>query len=518
MKKTLSVLLALVFTAVFAVSAFAYSTPSTIRVGLVSRYSEASSIPIPDSSVYAGGKYTGEFTLSGSSMKITLPDSYYVYFDRGFTSFSAADNYCLDLESKGYDAAPVYYGEQNFGACIAASGKDGADNAANSLGGTVKSPSNKQMAVKNGNDLILLTEDTIMISAGSKAVTSLGGRTYRGDIEFGRYKGNGITPVNVISPDEYLFGVVGSEMPSSWHGEALKAQAVAARTYAIYNSKKHVTNGYSICDTTDCQAYGGAGAEVESVVDAVKKTSGEIMCYNGEPIQAVFSASSGGYTCSSEDAWVTYMPYLRAVDDSHESSTTWTRTYSAGEIESFLKAKGDNIGAVRNVAVTETGPGGRCLTLTFVGTNGTTSYTKESVRTFFNVSRDGSLPSTMFTINGNGTLSAPKESVYIQNGGSETVSGLNGMYAVTADGVKTINSSSITVLGSENRTHTYGGGQVSGGVSSDYLNQTASTFVFNGKGNGHGVGMSQYGAKALAEKGYTYDKILKYYYAGIEIE
>ena len=124
----------------------------------------------------------------------------------------------------------------------------------------------------------------------------------------------------------------------------------------------------------------------------------------------------------------------------------------------------------------------------------------------------------MFTINGSGTLSAPKESVYIQNGGSETVSGLNGMYAVTADGLKTINSSSIIVLGSGNRTHTYGGGQVSGGVSSDYLNQTASTFVFNGKGNGHGVGMSQYGAKALAENGYTYDKILKYYYTGIEIE
>ena len=516
MKKIASILIGMTLSGALCANAFGYNnTPQKVRIGLISRYNEASTIPLGDKSVNAGANSAGDFTLRGDSLKMVPANSFYVYLDEDFSSFSAAEARCGEIEAAGYDAA-VVLNESGYGVCAAAGSRESANSAASKLGGRTVESTNKQMALKNGEDTLAVTYDTIKISSADNSVTSLGGRTYRGEIEFGRYTGGGITPVNVVDLDEYLYAVVASEMSSSWHGEALKAQAVAARTYAIYNTNKHNARGYSLCDTNDCQVYGGVEAEKESVTSAVKATSGEVICHNGEPVQAVFSASSGGFTCASEDAWSTYVPYLRAVDDSHEKSTEWTRTYTASEMESLLRAKGVNIGSVKNVAVTQTTSGGRCLELTFVGTKGTKTYSKEAVRTFFSSSRDGSLPSTMFTVNGKGSLGGTSENLGIFGLGKISFSDLGKMYGFSIAGAKNIEQSAVYVVGSGGKTESYG--QSSGGVSVSALNETASTFVLSGKGNGHGVGMSQYGAKALAEDGYTYEEILKHYYTGVEID
>lgn len=517
MKKVISIFILLSLITAFCGTVFAYTAPETVRVGLVSVYKDVSSIPISDSEIYVGSGLNQDFEINRSGLAVVLADSYYVDSLERYSDYDEAEEASFEFESEGYDAAPIYYGRNDFGVYVCASNQDRAYSIASEIDGSVLTSHGSQMALKCGNDTVLVTAGAIQISSSAGSLTSLGGRKYRGVIEFGRYNGGLITPVNVVDLDEYLYSVVASEMSASWHEEALKAQAVSARTYAVYNVGKHSPNGYGLCDKTDCQVYGGYNSEKESVTAAVKDTSGEILCYEGKPIQAVFSASSGGYTCSSENAWVSALPYLRAVSDSYESSVTWTRSFTASEIESILSSKGVNIGSVKNMAVTKFADGGRCLELTIVGTNGTKSYTKEAARTFFSSSRGGSLPSTMYTINGSEVPTGITSPMYaIGAGSNRVVSTVKGAHVYTSSGRSVIGSSSVSVVGRNGKTASYSGESVPS-LNKDYLNQSASTFVLSGKGNGHGVGLSQYGAKGMAENGFTYREILEHYYTGAEI-
>ena len=114
--------------------------------------------------------------------------------------------------------------------------------------------------------------------------------------------------------NEYLTGMLAKDVPADTETEALKAQAVAARTYAMTKLGAHTGSGYQLCDTTACQVYKGYSNEADATTAAVDATAGEVACYNGSPIEAVFSASTGGYTESSENVWNTAVPYLKSVD------------------------------------------------------------------------------------------------------------------------------------------------------------------------------------------------------------
>ena len=133
---------------------------------------------------------------------------------------------------------------------------------------------------------------------------ALDGRRYRGALEL-RHRGAGLTAVNIVPVDDYLLSVVPEEMPTDWPAEALKAQSVAARSFALKSRGRHAAEGYDLCTTTHCQLYKGIASEKTASTAAVRATRGEVLTYGGQPIEALFHTDSGGMTESSEDVWVT---------------------------------------------------------------------------------------------------------------------------------------------------------------------------------------------------------------------
>lgn len=164
---------------------------------------------------------------------------------------------------------------------------------------------NKQEYKLKTNWLVLRPRDKKCLLATKK-------RWYRG--EFVLYNVNRkITLINRLPIEEYLLGVVPSEMPSKWNLEAHKAQAIAARSYAVANLGKRGSRGYDLKDTPHDQAYGGATSERPNTTHAVLSTKGVIMTYNNKVISAYYHASSGGQTVNSNKVWANSLPYLHSV-------------------------------------------------------------------------------------------------------------------------------------------------------------------------------------------------------------
>ena len=183
--------------------------------------------------------------------------------------------------------------------------------------------------------------------------------------------------VNVLPLDRYVQGVVPREVPPSWPADAVRAQAVAARTYAAYE-RENATSYYDICDTTACQVYGGASAEDPASDAAVKKTRGRVVSYQGEPAFTQFSSSNGGWSSAGSQ------PYLVAQPDPYEASSgnpyaTWTATLSSAQIEK----QWPQIGTLTNVSLTRDGHGdwgGRVTKAVFTGSAGSVTVSGDDVR------------------------------------------------------------------------------------------------------------------------------------------
>lgn len=126
-------------------------------------------------------------------------------------------------------------------------------------------------------------------------------------------KNNSLTVINDICIENYIQGVLPAEMPSSWAKEALKAQAIAARTYAIANYGKHAAKGFDLVDTQMDQVYDGIKAETEASNLAVLETEGIVLTYNNKPISAMYSSSAGGQTKSAKKSFGNDIPYLQSV-------------------------------------------------------------------------------------------------------------------------------------------------------------------------------------------------------------
>ena len=138
-------------------------------------------------------------------------------------------------------------------------------------------------------------------------------RWYRGDIVIYNIEGT-LTIVNSLPLEEYLMGVVPAEMPSKWNEEAHKAQAIAARSYALANLNKRGSKGYDLKDTPADQAYGGASSETPQTTRAVLSTRGEVLTYDNKIIPAYYHAASGGRTISAGEVWNHDLPYIQSVD------------------------------------------------------------------------------------------------------------------------------------------------------------------------------------------------------------
>jgi stage II sporulation protein D len=168
----------------------------------------------------------------------------------------------------------------------------------------------------DGGRYVLLPLTTrVRIQPSGSARLQMNDRSYRGSLEvFGNAR-NTLTAVNELPLEEYLLGVVPNELSPSTFGqlEALKAQAVAARTYIVRNMGQYRAEGYDICDTDQCQVYFGAGTEDPLSSQAVNETRGVVATYNGQPINALYSSTCGGRTESSENIFGEKLPYLTSV-------------------------------------------------------------------------------------------------------------------------------------------------------------------------------------------------------------
>lgn len=325
----------------------------------------------------------------------------------------------------------------------------------------------------------------------ASGLVQYGGSNYRGGIGFKVFDGNS-SIINYLLLDHYVYGVLPKEMPKTWPEEALKAQAVVVRSFAISNLNKHMDSGYNLCSTSNCQVYGGYDAETEMTNRATNETTGEILYYGDDVVNGFYHSNSGGMTESSENVWGGAIPYLAAVEDSYSleaPNSTWSYSISPVELAVKLKDYGADIGSVKSVNILEKSSSGRVKKLLFSGSYGNKEMEREEVRKFLGYSN---IKSTLYDISGS-------REAYALNDEGKILTNLTTVYCVSKAGISKVNEPSI-----------FGENKVD-------LSSKGNEFVFVGKGSGHGVGMSQWGAKIMAEKGFEYQDILYHYYANTNI-
>ncbi len=343
---------------------------------------------------------------------------------------------------------------------------------------------------------------------GEKAVTWFKNNQYYGGFAYLRYNGC-VEVINMVDLEDYVLGVLPYEMGASSPLAALEAQAVCARTFAVRGTSHSRAD---VCATTCCQVYRGLGSGDgvvdERIAQAVTNTAGVCAYYQGSPIEALYSASNGGASASAEDVWGGKIPYLQGKIDPYDglnpsSYYTYSETYTAQVMTDMLHIKNYDIGTVEQVYISDTTAVGNVSAVTFVDTTGkSVTVTGDDCRTIFYSSvYDKSVRSARYTINGAGG------GTYYVSGSGNTLSTMTGVSVLSASGVTTLPSNSVKV-------------QTAYGVETLTAQSSANdgTFTVTGTGSGHQVGLSQQGAKNMANLGFTYEEILNFYYTGITIE
>jgi SpoIID/LytB domain protein len=263
-----------------------------------------------------------------------------------------------------------------------------------------------------------------------------------------------ILPINYVNIERYLKGVVGYEMSNSYPIEALKSQAVAARNYALASLSKHRSEGYDLCDTIDCQVYRGYNSAYKNVERAVDETQGTVLLHNDKLVSAYYSASSGGYTEASGNIWFQQLPYLVIKYDEFESENWPFGDMKFNTLQAEITLKSKNHLSATDFLL---------------------AIDIDSIKR-----------------NEAGRVSSI-DIVYLDGNGLEK------RKTFTKEGPRTF-------LGLPSTTYN---------VVYDIL---TDTYTFSGKGYGHGVGLSQIGARNRANAGQTFEQILTFYYDGTYIQ
>ncbi len=329
---------------------------------------------------------------------------------------------------------------------------------------------------------------------------SFSGKPYRGCFEISAAADGSLHIVNVLEVEDYLRGVLPSEVYTSWHEEALKTAAVAARTYALRSmlSSSHTQSGFDLCATTHCQVYGGAAKENARTDTAVADTAGLVLKYNGALATTPYHSSNGGYTESAAAAWgsrAADYPYLTSVFTPYEDyrnvpngkwETVLARNELSTRIASAYAAK--IIDGIADITYERAENGYiERMTVTDGAGNTYTFKTSDGVRSFFGSSLVKSANfGIAYTYVPSDDEVTPAVTVISADGIYE-MTAADGYDYVTADGVET----------------TYGFEEV---------------IVLDGSGYGHGVGLSQFGARCMADEGFTFEEILQTYFPGTVLE
>lgn len=350
---------------------------------------------------------------------------------------------------------------------------------------------------------------------------------------------DGIMLVNIINIEQYIEGVLPYEISSGWSNEAMKAFSVAVRSYAITMLGRHKKQGFDLCNTVDCEVYLGRNRTTQRVCDCVAATKGQVLISGGKICQTFYSASMGGCTVGVGDAWGSNgaaYPYLKAVATPWEqyekySNGAWTVERTPAELGERLRAKGYNmtgdITAVKVNGLCQNSP--YVYSMTFVDSLGkaVTINTSDKLRITlglnsanFVVGKAGqTVTVTDYTLQGYGETSPLENSL---ENGKVTVMTANGKASVSDPTKLKVATGSGTLAIGDAVNHI---GELPDILSMPTVKTTheitltgkSGSYVFVGRGWGHGVGISQWGIHDLAELGYTYDVILKAYYSGAKL-
>lgn len=500
-----------------------------IRVGLKSLYNEVASITIKNEQLSIGysvnSDYKQDEVLKSSSGFMFTPFSSYCFaLDKTFTSYQSANSVAKTLGNLGVTAYPVSVYRKTWkvyviGGSSNAEAKKAYEKVKGKFGftyGSIQSDNKHRILVK-GNSHTFLIDGKVknaypqFEAAGATntetSTVDLGQRKYRGRIEIGCYGKSKVTAVNVVNIEHYLYGVVPSEMSASWPVEALKVQAVCARGYAMkttsFSSMSNITSPYTLGDTASNQVYRGYNQESANSNKAVNETSGETLQYNGEIISTYYFSTSGGSTEAVEDVWTQALPYLRSVSDIYETTPAkkpWLTTYSASELKSLLSKKDYSVDVVKDVIPEIKTASGRVYSLRIQGEKSYASLQKDSIRSIL------SLPSSKFKIVKYGDI---PDKVSVKSKQGTTTRQIQTSYIKSESGqvAKTGADLDQYIVKSAENISNYPKSAPS----------SKNTYVFAGMGYGHGIGMSQSGAKGMALAGFTYKEILTHYYTGTKI-
>lgn len=433
---------------------------------------------------------------------LQLPATY-ASFNGALAAASQVGGFPAWIGGGYYARVGAYLTAEAANTALAASGLTGATVVGTSSGG--------MSVVKTGSSTILFQYDTgantgmLGIKPGLddsvKTATWFAGYKYYGGFRYQRIGGGDLTVVNILNREDYINCVISQEMSDSWPLEALKAQAVIARSYAAVCSTRHQSQGFDLCSTTHCQAYPGMGRIGTNTTRAAEETAGQYVWYGSEIAETYYFSSDGGATEDAKNVWTQDIPYLKGVVDPWEANVTnsisnynWSVTYTKSELEQKLRAGGRNIGNLGSVMVNPTAAG-NAKSVTFTDTAGKSwTIAGDSARVFLGVrSVRFQLENSMsggYYVNGGGTLSSVSGAYAIDGSGSVIQIG-NGAYVITGSGTEQL--------------------QTPTGTSGD-------SYVFVGSGWGHNVGLSQWGANAMAKAGKTYREILTFYYTGVEVK
>jgi stage II sporulation protein D len=321
-------------------------------------------------------------------------------------------------------------------------------------------------------------------------LVTVNGKKYRGSLEI---DASGKV-INNLGMENYLKGVVPNEMPASWEPKALEAQAIVARSFAL-------KAGSTLSSGTMSQVYRGYSSEVPRSSAAVDATSGIVVKYNGVPVQTFFFSTSGGKTANVSDVWnssQTSFPYLVSVDSPGEASpyNSWNEHLTAKKILNNFGYGPDTV--LYDIQLYKPGQNGEVRGATLVTSEGTKSFSNLNeldIRKRFQTDNN-ILRSNWFDLSLQKTYKVQGTSgVTSQFGVSGQLVQLNGKTA-------SINTSNVNI-------------QTPSGVISKAADP--ATIIANGKGWGHRIGMSQYGAQAMAKKGISGIDIVKHYFPGTTV-
>lgn len=380
---------------------------------------------------------------------------------------------------------------------------------------------------------------------------SFNGKRYRGSFSI-IASGSGVTLLNVLELEDYLRGVLKMEVNPAWSMNALKAQAIISRTYAlrsILNNKGK--GGYDLRDSIMSQVYRGINAEDKRTDEAINATKGMILKYGSGIAFTPFHSYSGGATADVSTVWGGNMPYLKGVREDFRTDSPnnhWETRLTFAQVEEALRSAGVNVGRIQELRVEQTDPFGRATTLCAVGTGGTKTMKSHNFRM---AAGSNVIKSTILTITPPGgkipvtqpnpqplPAAAPApEPLAALASPSDIPTSLTPMSA--SEELKLTQLTEQGAFNSEELMDMLMNPDKRKGYLVKALRTTRpetptvkpqpqpvpqpstsspDCFVFTGKGWGHGVGLSQWGAKALADQGWDYKKILDFYYPGTKLD